>query len=59
MMQDASLLASGTQLEADICIIGAGPAGLTLAREFTGYDATVVLLESGGSQAEIEAQRLN
>ncbi len=59
MMQDASLLASGTELEADLCIIGAGPAGLTLAREFIGSAAAVVLLESGGSQAELEAQLLN
>lgn len=49
----------GTRLEADICIIGAGPAGLTLARELVGLDRSVLLIESGGFRAESLAQRLN
>jgi ribulose 1,5-bisphosphate synthetase/thiazole synthase len=31
-------------LEADICIIGSGPAGLTIAREFAQREFTVMIL---------------
>ncbi len=48
MLIDARTLSAGTSLEADICIIGAGAAGLTLAREFNGRGPRVVILESGG-----------
>ena len=59
LKQDVRLLADGTRLEADICIIGAGPAGLTIARELIGLNATVLVLESGGFRAESQVQRLN
>ena len=34
-------------LEGDICIIGAGPAGISLAREFDAMSFRVILLEGG------------
>jgi choline dehydrogenase-like flavoprotein len=37
----------GSTLGADICVIGAGPAGLAIAREFVGSGARVIVLESG------------
>jgi choline dehydrogenase-like flavoprotein len=40
-------LPAGTVLETDLCIIGAGAAGLTMAREFIGAQRRVLLLESG------------
>ena len=43
---------------ADICVIGAGTAGLTLVRELLGSGHTVVVLESGGITVEEETQRL-
>ncbi|MFZ5896360.1 MAG: FAD-dependent oxidoreductase [Myxococcota bacterium] len=46
MLTDARSLSADTTLDADVCIIGAGPAGLTLALELRGL--RVVLLESGG-----------
>ncbi|MES1179291.1 MAG: GMC family oxidoreductase [Myxococcales bacterium] len=46
MLTDARLLPRSTALNADICLIGAGPAGLTLAAKLHGL--RVVLLESGG-----------
>jgi choline dehydrogenase-like flavoprotein len=46
MLTDARTLA-GTSA-ADICIVGAGVAGITLARELAGTPARVLLLESGG-----------
>lgn len=34
--------------DADLCIVGAGAAGITLAREFAGRSERVLLIESGG-----------
>ncbi|WP_243373279.1 FAD-dependent oxidoreductase [Microvirga solisilvae] len=45
-------------LDADICIIGAGPAGITLAKGFLGSNIRVVILESGGRDFERKSQRL-
>jgi choline dehydrogenase-like flavoprotein len=59
MQLDAQNIEDGTVLDADICIIGAGPAGISLAQEFVSHSAKVVLLESGGSNAEPWTQRLN
>ncbi|MCC2692693.1 GMC family oxidoreductase [Nodularia sp. LEGE 04288] len=43
----------------DICIIGAGAAGITLAHELRDSGMEVVLLESGGMKFEDETQDLN
>jgi choline dehydrogenase-like flavoprotein len=48
-----------TRLQADICIIGGGPAGITLARELAELQGSVILLESGGADADGESQALN
>src|SRR5258708_10373115 len=37
----------GNEFEADIAIIGAGPAGITIAREFLNSPYRVLLIESG------------
>lgn len=47
-----------TDLHADLCVVGAGAAGITLAREFAGSNAKVIVLESGGAEFEPETQRL-
>ena len=59
MLSDARELANDQQVEADVCIIGAGPAGISIARELIGNGAQVWLLESGGRDVERRAQRLN
>ena len=59
MLSDARELASDQQVDADICIIGAGPAGISVARELIGHGAGVWLVESGGRDVERGAQRLN
>jgi choline dehydrogenase-like flavoprotein len=46
-------------LNADICIVGAGPAGITVARELNGQDYRVILLESGDFEGRPEVQDLN
>jgi choline dehydrogenase-like flavoprotein len=45
-------------LEADLCIVGSGPAGLSLANEFVGTDIRVLVLESGGLTDEPETDAL-
>jgi choline dehydrogenase-like flavoprotein len=42
----------------DLCIIGAGPAGISLAREFIGQGLRVALLESGGIEPDARVQAL-
>jgi len=42
----------------DLCIIGAGAAGITLAREFIGSTTRVCLLESGGLEYSADVQKL-
>jgi len=59
VLSDARQLASDQQVEGDVCIVGAGPAGITAARELIGNGARVWLLESGGRDMERRAQRLN
>ena len=47
------------EIEADLCIIGAGAAGITLARELSGSGVRVCILESGGLEYEPEIQALH
>jgi choline dehydrogenase-like flavoprotein len=58
MIDDASELGDGQSLETDVCIVGAGAAGITLALELAGSGLSVLLVESGGMEAEESVQRL-
>ncbi|MDM9625163.1 GMC family oxidoreductase [Rhizobium sp. S152] len=46
-------------LRCDVCIVGSGPAGATLARELSNSGLSVVLLESGGELRDPENDALN
>ncbi len=46
------------RIETDICIIGAGAAGIALAREFIGSGRAVCLVESGGFEFDANVQQL-
>jgi choline dehydrogenase-like flavoprotein len=59
MKKDASKFENGTEIISDVCIIGAGPAGVTAAREFLTKEFTVSLLESGGHAYNHEIQMLS
>ncbi len=48
MLQDLNDIPAGSQIETDICIIGAGAAGITLARSLLNTGFKVCLLETGG-----------
>ena len=46
-IEDLATLAADSRFEADLAIVGGGPAGLTIAREFFGTSTRVLVLESG------------
>jgi choline dehydrogenase-like flavoprotein len=50
--------AAPTELDADICIVGAGAAGIAMARTFIGSSLRICLLESGGQGGELRNQAL-
>ena len=58
MLLDARTLPPRHRLEADLCIVGAGAAGVTLARELGRHGVHVALLESGGLETEPETHEL-
>ncbi len=58
MIVDARTLPSGTELDSDICIIGAGTAGISLALQFIGTRFKVCQIESGGLAPDRELQAL-
>src|SRR5690606_16606534 len=51
---DARNVECGTVLDTDLAIVGTGPAGLSLAREFFDTGVRIVLLERGGMRESIE-----
>ena len=48
MLNDFNQAKAPRTAHADVCIIGGGPAGITLARGLTGQGLRILLLESGG-----------
>lgn len=58
MISDFRRRETGKVINADVCIIGAGAAGLTLARSFIGSNIQVCLLESGGFEFDYDIQSL-
>jgi choline dehydrogenase-like flavoprotein len=58
VLLDIGALGDPAVINVDICIVGAGAAGLTLARELVGSPARVCLLEGGGLKSDNGAQAL-
>ena len=58
MLIDARTFPAGHSLEADICLIGAGAAGIAIARELAKSSAKVLLLESGGFDFDPDIESL-
>lgn len=58
MLIDARDLEDGRLLEADLAIIGGGPAGISIARALAGERLRVCLIESGGLAPEPDTQAL-
>jgi choline dehydrogenase-like flavoprotein len=58
MIVDARVVPNDSLINCDICIVGAGAAGITIAREFLGRSVQVVLLESGWLTPDAKTQSL-
>jgi len=58
MFIDGRGVPQGTTIETDIAIIGAGAAGITLARELRDAKRQVTLIESGGLESDDATQAL-
>lgn len=59
MLIDGSSLKINTSLEADVCIMGGGVAGLVLAKELAINFDKIIVIESGGENFSPESQELN
>jgi choline dehydrogenase-like flavoprotein len=55
---DARSLPDDTTVATDVCIVGAGPAGIALARELAGLRCRVCVLEGGGFGLDRRSQSL-
>ena len=58
MIVDARTLPSESRIDVDVCVIGGGPAGITVARALAGRSTRVALLESGGLETDATTQDL-
>ena len=58
MIVDANTVETGSRLAADVCIVGGGAAGISLALSLSGQGLTVLLLESGQAAPHAPTQAL-
>jgi choline dehydrogenase-like flavoprotein len=58
LISDGRTIPANSQLTADLCIIGAGAAGITLALQLADTPTSVIVLESGGFLPETAVQDL-
>ena len=58
MHVDARTLDNHSTIEGDICIIGAGAAGISMALEWEGSPYKIILLEGGGFEYDDKVQEL-
>lgn len=58
MISNLNNLSSGSIVEADVCIVGAGAAGVSLALSLSGRGLKILLLESGFEFADDKTQDL-
>jgi choline dehydrogenase-like flavoprotein len=58
MIVDAKVYENAQALEADVCIMGGGVAGIVLATELKNYFSNIILIESGDEFYTQEAQDL-
>ena len=56
---DLRTLQADREIDTDLCIIGSGPAGLTIAGEFIGSGLRTLIVESGGLTEAPETHALN
>jgi choline dehydrogenase-like flavoprotein len=59
MFKDFKALDKNQNLYADICIVGTGPAGISVAKKLLGTNNKVLFIESGGLEPSEEYNELN
>lgn len=59
MIEDFGRYPDGSAFDADVCVVGAGPVGIAVAREFAGTSTRVLVVETGGLDAAPETEGLN
>ncbi len=59
MLVDARQVSDSKTIQADICVVGAGPAGISFALQFVHAPVKLCLLEGGGFDFDEAAQSLN
>jgi choline dehydrogenase-like flavoprotein len=58
MFIDARTLTDRTAIEADVAVIGGGPAGITLARALDRSGVRICVVEAGGDTPDADVQAL-
>ena len=58
MIEDANRIENDALLQADVCVVGAGPAGIALTLALSEAGLTVLLLESGQFKEDAATQAL-
>jgi choline dehydrogenase-like flavoprotein len=58
MLIDARSVTDGAEFACDLCVVGAGPAGIAIVDRLRESGLSIVLLESGGFDPEVATQRL-
>jgi choline dehydrogenase-like flavoprotein len=58
MLTDSNSIPRGTRMSADVCIVGAGAAGITLALSLLEKNIDVIVLESGYDRKDARTQGL-
>lgn len=58
MLIDLCAIENERQFDCDICVVGAGPAGIALADRLRGSGLSILLVESGGFNLELGTQGL-
>jgi len=56
---DLRSLPADSELSAEVCVVGSGPAGMTLAAELASGGVEVLVLESGGRDIDPQTSSLN
>jgi choline dehydrogenase-like flavoprotein len=58
-IQDLRSIPADATVEADVCVVGSGPAGATVALELVNGNSKVIVVESGGLQRDTNVDQLN
>ena len=58
MLVDARTVPTGQQFTFDLCIVGAGPAGITIAQRLAQAGLRIALLEGGGTRLSVADQAM-